>query len=444
MRTEERRALWRTTLIAALSAIVASAGVFWVTHLPTAADDRQTAFALALHDAVSAALLGKDLNSIEANALAKRNLEKLVAIVPGFDSSSVLAADTDAINRALATNEKTRGLRLITRGGHVAVGRTTRIAGAEVFAPADTPLRQAHDDDWLFAAGVVPLRALQERLLGEGLLGLIDHPELCPSVFRVEDARALGTVLDPIYSSAARSAVNNDALGEALLPLCRRERLRRMADVAMRQSKAAIPFPFVAGIRLDGGERRWIEKLQNPALMPGLGADARAHATGMAYSEDELDRKKTELGEATRVLLPRFFSEAALQAEAWRTLADGASLPPPTPALLGLVDADQAAGAARTLCVLQSVAHYSPLFLASLVDRFSIELWPPPEERSAALALLYAATGRAMPKEGVASWASLAAIAAALPNARVEACVTLTPPVISTADLDSLAALMLN
>lgn len=448
MRADERRALLRTTLIAALLAIATSVGVYVLRSLPVAAQDRDTKFSEQLRRAL-ALPINIDATHLEIDAQTNAAIEAwlLTAKTYGLEADLVrpfVRRDRiSELNQRLLGNPKTAGFTVVALHDHVSVGRAqAAVAGVPVFGPNDGPLATPHAEDWIVETGRVSLRALAARVLSQGLLALIDRPELCPTSLRVESAHTLGSTLDALYSQVAIATAGGEAkaLGEALLPLCRRERLARLADIALRK-KTKDRLPFTPGFRLDTFERELLEKLQDPVQAPKLGAEARSHMNGMVYSEEEIGHVDGQLRRAIVLQWPTFARDALAEANAWAQIS--AAPTPPDLQLLAGANTKVATASGRALCVYENVARASPrpaAYLASVLDRFTLEDWPEEAERNAMLALLYRAAKMPMPATGIASGAPLAQIASALADAPAldTGCTALTAPAASVADLDRL------
>ena len=448
MRADERRALLRTTLIAALLALGTSIAVYVLRSLPIAAQDHDTKFSAQLRRALALPLV-VDATHLEMDAQANAAIEawlataKTYGLDPDLVRPLVRRDRLHELNQRLSDNPKTAHFTVVALAEQVSVGRVrAALAGVQVFAPNDGPLIAPHAEDWIVETGRVSLRALSARVLAQGLLALVDRPELCPTSLRVESAHTLGTTLDALYSHTAIAAAGTDAraLGEALLPLCRRERLARLADIALRK-KTHDRLPFTPGFRLDTFERELLEKLQDPAQAPKLGAEARSHMNGMVYSEEEIGHVATQLNRAIALEWPRFARDALNEAQAWAQIT---ASPTPTD-LRALAGANEgvATASGRALCVYENVARASAqptMYLASLLDRFTLEDWPAEAERNAMLALLYRAAKMPIPASGVAAGAALSQIVSVLGEAPAldPGCLSLTATPVTPADLERL------
>ncbi|MCC6807903.1 MAG: hypothetical protein IT381_10805 [Deltaproteobacteria bacterium] len=354
---------------------------------------------------------------------------------------SGLPATLDRINEQLATKRK---LRL-----HVYSSDPKRVCVYEPIATVPAlsepvivahmlgeALDDDHADDWLLreARPVVSTRAIA-RTLVDMLIAAAGTPELCPVGIRLQSHLALGGEIDRVYREAVARA--GEVPVERLAPLCRRERLRRLAheELLDRHEK----FPFVPALLMSENEVALLERLQDPDKTKGLGGKARSYMNSMARADDELHASVPALTPVVRVLAAEQAYETAVFAAAYAKMSSPG-------AASGLkVDAIATTPAAAA----ERCAHFAaygaafnkPRFLAQRVARLSGEAWPAEPERSGLIAFLYAQADLAPPKEAIASGPQMQKLWEALAKTPPpKSCLGLTPPPPSGYALDAEAS----
>jgi hypothetical protein len=209
----------------------------------------------------------------------------------------------------------------------------------------------------------------------------------------------LGTEIDRVYREAV-GAVDKDKL----MPLCRRERLRRLSHEELLAKEQR--FPFVPALLMSENELRLLDRLQDPEKTPGLGGKARSYMNSMAQAENELHASVAALEPVVRRLATELVYEQAV-------FASERAAPKDVPA--DPIAKDPAAVAER--CALHATYAVSPnkaRFLAQQIGRLSGEAWPAEPERSGLLAFLYAQADVAAPKEAIASGVQMSKLWTAL------------------------------
>jgi len=274
----------------------------------------------------------------------KRLPAKLASAVATLDMQRV----QDALPKPLLLHKATLLLPL-TLVGDVPV--------VEVLAE---PLANDHADDWLLAEGIVSLRMLERQLI-DLWIARLKTPDQCPVDIRLRDRLPLGTAIDEAYAEAAGSL----ASPEALTPLCRRERQRRLAHEAMAPRHT---FPFAPGVLLDDVERGLLERLQK---QNGLGGKARSLMYSMLQADEDLR-------------------------------AQSAALYPSAKALLGTLAVD-AALKSKSLACAYAFSPNKLRLVASLFARFSSETFPNAPERENLITFLYALAALPVPDDGAIS-----------------------------------------
>ena len=306
--------------------------------------------------------------SVERAIAARRAMDHIIDSVDGAQKKGALDAAIGRLPEALASAvtalDMARVQRALPKPLLLAQGTVllplTRVGEVAVVEVLSEPLAADHMDDWLLQEGFISLRMLERQLIDLWIAELRD-PEICPVDIRLQDRLALGTAIDAAYASAAGTL----APAEALQPLCRRERQRRLAHVAMAPKHT---FPFAPGVLLDDVERALLDRLQK---VNGLGGKARALMYSMLQADEDLRAAKDRLVPAAEALLGTLAIDAALRtqglATAWACSPD------------------------------------RQRFLASLFARFASDQWPSSPERDDLVTFLYGLSGESVPTDGAMS-----------------------------------------
>lgn len=446
MRSQERRRLLRTVAVATIAAALTAYGVFKLKNWTTPSRSPRDAFAASLIDAVRATMdaqanakLTAGPTTIEKQGIAERArdaaLKQANALGLARDSLSAALAQADvaAINRSIGqdASNKDSTLELVVAGA-------TRIAVVErwqalhespsvwLVMPLGQQVAEASDDDWLLEHGMVSVRTAARVLVDKHLLGWLGDFERCPTEYRVDSHLPLGKRLDAAYQAVALTLFAADERAkDRLMPLCRRERLRRLADSALRMAKRPTRFPFLPMLVLNDAEDNIMRTYEDPAKTPGLGAAARAHLTGFAHAESDLKQENSTLRLAVQRALPSVLAELTTQAVVFaRVSASKPDVATHWPWFSSIVVEEHSARARGWLCAELATYHheaYSLRAISRTLDIFTTANWPESGQREGMLAALYVAAGKEPPKEGVAALPQLTALADVLlqatPNA---------------------------
>lgn len=471
----QRRALLRTVLIAAVLALATSYGVFRLRHYATPERSKSEALAIAVARAFNTAAelresarLTAGPTTVQKQGEAERALNEAEKAVQALGVRAGLLAQSVQNGATASINEQLRAYKVevhrvpkvgafgdpfvaVEPRGEVEVRGLARPIKVALTMPLSRPMLEVGDDDALAEQGMISLRAISRAMIDKQLLAWLNEFERCPTELRGEEALTLGQALDRAYLKEAERLMPADTRAkERLMPLCRRQRLVRLADIGMR--KASGRFPFFPLPLLSDEDEAWVKRYLDPAKTPGIVSATRAHFSGVLHAESDLKQEADTLRLALAKGLASYVHEAALSVA---VLSLGKQAPTdvvgaqPWPKWFASLGAEPKLIEAKTCAVLATLRDASVGKRASLrlIDRFTVAAWPDPEWRAAFLAALYLRTSLVPPAEGMASLTQMQLLLEALDQGAKEApspCVvsqpsqTLLDPAFEHALLESL------
>lgn len=389
-RTAEQKATLRTAMVAAVLAILTAVGVHYLQQVPTAARHEAGELARALKRAAVATLelKAQPADAPELPAFRGRQERALGEVAKlgkerGLDGAAIaeeltsLPGSIERVNDMLAKGKQDLSLHAYSADPkRVAVYRPVmKLASYPVVHMLGEPLENDHADDWLLrdVHPAISTRGIA-RLMVDELIAAAAEPTLCPVEVRLQSHLAIGAEIDRVYREAVGPVDK-----EKVMPLCRRERLRRLAHEELLDKGSR--FPFVPTLLMSEDEIALLERLQNPEKTPGLGGKSRSYMNSMRQADDDIHGSVQALTPIVGKLAAEVTREEAVFAAAY-------------------------AGQKDERCALLAAYAASPnkvRFAASRVARLSGETWPTEPERSGLIAFLYEQAGLTPPKEALAS-----------------------------------------